>query len=121
MGLFDIKPKEEKLSEDGAFFKKLWNERPHISEVSGAELAYNFNPSMYFVFSHVHSKAACPALRHHPKNIVFMTMREHQQWEHERHTLIDKETGKPFAKWRFVFDLFEELKPMCDESHKSKM
>src|SRR5690606_6192182 len=66
---------------DKEFFKSIWDSRPHLSEVSGKKLDYDFSPSMYFVFSHVLSKAAYPSYRHDPRNIVLVTLEEHQEWE----------------------------------------
>jgi hypothetical protein len=108
-GIFDIKPKQKPDSELQAFYREIWNERPHKSEINGAELPYNFCPDMMFVFSHVHSKASCPALILEKRNVVLMTLRQHHQWEFERDTLKDN------PAWKFVFERFDELKPLCEQ------
>lgn len=112
--MFDIPPKEPDLSgEQVNLFKKLWDDRVDVdgkrrSEVSGEILSFNFAPSMYFCFSHVHSKGACPKLKLCEENIVLMTFKEHNDWEFNRHSLLGVE------KWNWVFDRFEKLKHKCN-------
>lgn len=65
-------------NEDSKFFREIWNERPHYSEVSGEWLGDDYNPVF---FSHVLSKAAFPRARHWKDNIMLKTFNEHQDWE----------------------------------------
>lgn len=67
----------EVTKRDIAFFKEIWNERPHICEVSGEPLE-EFNVCY---FSHVLTKKAYPRFRHNKKNIVLCTFDWHQKWE----------------------------------------
>lgn len=71
------KKRQEVIDSDIEFFKSIWNERPHISEVSGEHLG-EFDPCY---FSHVLAKGAYPRFRHYKKNIVLCTFEEHQVWE----------------------------------------
>jgi len=66
---------------DEVFFEHIWNTRPHLSEVSLTPLNYEFGKTMFFVFSHVLAKGTYPQFRHYTKNIVLMTLEEHQEWE----------------------------------------
>ena len=105
--MFDIPPKEEKDSELMAFYREIWNERPHESEISEKPLAYNFGPNMCFVFSHLHTKAACPGLILDKRNVVLMTSKEHFDWEF-------CSRGELGPRWKWVLDRFETLTPECN-------
>ncbi len=108
--MFSIPPKNPDFSsEQVKAFYEIWMEREHKSEVSGATLPYTFQGSMFFVFSHVLSKGACPKLKCDKRFIVLMTLREHQMWENERHKLKDDH------RWNWVFELLEEAKRICNE------
>lgn len=107
--IFSIRPKEpSKDTDQTRVFREIWDEREHKSEISQIPLAYNFQPSMFFVFSHVMSKGSCPKLLLDKDFIVLMTLREHQLWEFERQKLVDDN------KWSWVFDLLEIAKGKCD-------
>lgn len=115
MGIFDIPPVEEEKVDSAlvAVFREIWEEREHKSEVSGAPLHYEFDPGMFFVFSHLHSRGACPALKLEKENIMLMTELEHKMWEFYRHKL---DPEGPFSK---VFNRFNQLKPLCNQINKS--
>ena len=95
--------KRERNAVRDEFFRGIWESRPHKSEVSGKPLDYKFGKHMYFVFSHVVTKAAYPALEYLSDNIVLMTREEHHTWEFSRHKVEDD------PKWKFVFDLHDKL------------
>lgn len=100
-----ITPKQQEIKEeDVEFFKEIWNSRPHKSEVTGASLNYEFNPAMFFVFSHILTKKAYPKFRHNERNIMLMTLKEHHIWEFE------KDTVKNDWFWQKVFKRRDELK-----------
>lgn len=82
------------------FFIDLWRERPHYSFVSGVFLGHE--PMTYF-FSHVLSRGAHPEASLDPENIVFMTLKEHHDWEFSRHKVKDK------PQWEKVFNRREYL------------
>lgn len=66
---------------DEAFFRHIWETRPHLSEVSLSPLPFVFGKHMFFVFSHVLAKGPYPRFRHYNKNVVLMTLAEHTAWE----------------------------------------
>jgi hypothetical protein len=74
-------------------FKKIWSERPHVSEISGKPLG-KFNVCY---FSHVISKGSRPDLRDLKENILLMTFEEHQLWEFGTRQQI-ADSGIDFSK-----------------------
>jgi hypothetical protein len=91
------KKRQEVIDEDITFFKEIWDERPHYSEVSGEFLGDEFNVCF---FSHILTKASYPRFRHEKKNILLMSFNEHQSWEF---------TDRKDPKWNEARDLAEEL------------
>lgn len=88
-------------NQDAKFFREIFNERPHYSEVSGEWLSDTFNP----VFcSHVLSKAAFPRARHWKENIMLKTYDEHQRYER-----ADPTTAKYKREFKKVLERREEL------------
>jgi hypothetical protein len=85
------------ISDDIAFFKEIWSERPHICEVSDVKLG-EFNVGY---FSHVLTKGAYPAFRHKKENIVLMDLPIHGLWEFS-------DRSDPRLSW--VIDLEQALK-----------
>lgn len=67
---------KKKSSKD--FFMEIWDERPHVSEVSGEPLGEE--PLAQF-FSHVLGKGAHPEFKFDKRNIMLMTFDEHRMWE----------------------------------------
>ena len=92
--------------EERDFKLKLWEEREHVSEISGQHLG---NEPNSWYFAHVIGKGAYPAFRCKPENIVFMTQKEHFKYDHE----TDKAKQDPLFDW--VFERAEQLK---QEYHK---
>lgn len=69
-------------------FLKIWNEREHVSFLTGKRLIDPFNneidpTSKFFVncFAHVLSKKQHPALRLEKDNIVLLSPAEHYLWD----------------------------------------
>lgn len=60
-------------------FNEIWNERPHISELSGEPLPYEKNNMSMWVcqFLHVIPKGMSPKLRLDKRNIMLGTPDEH--------------------------------------------
>lgn len=120
--MFDIKPVQKKPdSELVAVFREIWEEREHVSQVSGAPLNYNFRPGMFFVFSHLHSRGSCPALRLSKENIWLMTIYEHELWEHGKEEIrrqIDEEKNHNYIEWKPCLDEYDRLKPQCNKISK---
>ena len=119
--MFDIKPIQQKPdSELVAVFRQICDEREHVSEVSGTPLHYAFNPGMFFVFSHLHSRGSCQALRLSKDNIKLMTLEEHEFWEHNKQEIIDKVMrGNPGVQhWKPIVSAYIQLKPLCNKISK---
>jgi hypothetical protein len=90
------KPKKKKGGEKDLFLE-IWNERPHVSEVSGKPIK-EFDIRC---FSHTLTKGAYPSMRLSKKNIVLMTPEEHHEWEF---------TDRKDPKWDKIKKLEQELK-----------
>lgn len=85
-----------------ALFKTLLEVRGAKSQISGEPLI-GFDIRW---FSHVLSKGAYPAFRLFDRNIILKTPREHELWGTQKHKLRDN------PKWKWVFDLEQELKEL---------
>jgi len=82
------------------FFKEIWRERSHYSEVSGEYLGV-FSP---VYFSHLLTKGSHPELRLDKENILLMTFEEHRLWENYQHKIKD------IPMWDKVFKQRDKLK-----------
>ena len=78
-------------------FEAIWNDRPHVSEISGQRLIENPNDfHFYWQFAHVLGKQAYPRYKLNPENIMLMTWKEHEKQENfdiyqkRRQELIEK-------------------------------
>lgn len=91
--------KKRKSTGEKALFEEIWNERPHISEVSGKPLI-EFDVRF---FSHVIPKSTYPLFRFNKENIVLKTPQEHNDWQFSQYKLVDDE------RWKFVFEKKEKL------------
>lgn len=67
------------LDKDWAFYEKIWNSRPHRSEVSGTPL-YKFT-TMYF--HHIIPKSKWKEGRYLEENIILLTPEEHAVVEND--------------------------------------
>lgn len=74
--LCEPKPKKKKSGQKELFIE-IWNERPHVSEVSGKPLR-EFDVRY---FSHILTKGAYPSMKLNKRNIILMTPEEHHEWE----------------------------------------
>lgn len=102
-------------------FRAIWEERPHVSEVSGLPLApepedwKNEAQVIAWVsqFSHILPKGSYLAAKKDPKNIVLKTRGEHLLWETLKYNGIraaieDGSIDYPEG-WTKVCDLRDEL------------
>ena len=60
------------------FFKELWDQRKHVSEVSGTRLG---SEPLTIFFHHILPKEKYPQAAYDPENIIFLTWEEHDQVE----------------------------------------
>ena len=94
------------------FFWEIWNERPHVSEVSGMRLGPE--PLAHY-FSHVLPKSTYPKGKFDKDNILLMTFTEHTLWEHNK----SKIEGDPM--WAPVFEIAERLSEKYNETEKKNL
>lgn len=81
------------------YFKEIWGERPHISEVS-QEPIHHFDIRC---FSHILPRSTYPLFATYKKNLVLKTPKEHDLWQFHQDEIKDDPMWKPF------FQLKEEL------------
>ena len=106
--------KKEPTGEKG-MFDEIWNERPHISFVSGADLEV-YSPSgrfpnlFYNCFSHMLPKGRYERFRLFKRNVILITPQEHLDWHSmSKDRLIEKDN-----RWIKVFELYDTLKEEYD-------
>ncbi len=63
-------------------FKEIWNERPHVSELSGDPLLPPGHFQHHWQFLHVLPKGTYPKWKLEKKNIILGTVDEHQNQDH---------------------------------------
>jgi hypothetical protein len=63
--------------EEIRMFLKIWNERPHVSQLSGAALLPYGHIQWHWQFLHVLPKGSYPKWRLEEKNILLGTVAEH--------------------------------------------
>ncbi len=62
-------------------FEWIWENRPHVSEISGKLLPHKGHPQWHWCFAHLLSKGAFPSLKLDPENIMLMLPSEHEKQE----------------------------------------
>lgn len=62
-------------------FNWIWENRSHVSEISGKPLYPKGHSLWHFQFLHVLSKGAYPSYKLNPDNILLGTPEEHQKQE----------------------------------------
>ena len=93
--------KTKKSSGQKELFIEIWNEREHVSELSGKHLGNDMNA---WFFAHILSKGSNPHLKLNKDNIMLLTQEEHWQLDQNTHLAKQDPLYKPF------FDKAEELK-----------
>jgi hypothetical protein len=91
-----------KPSGEGALFQALWNVRPHKSFITGESLG---DEAKTWFFAHVLPKSTYPEMRLYDKNIVFLTLEQHEIWDR-----TDREEARADIRWDKMFELEEQLK-----------
>lgn len=81
-------------------YMEIWNERPHVSEISGLPIK-EFNVSC---FMHTLNKNTYKALRHDKRNVFLVLESEHHQYDN-----VGREALKKDGRWNKVFDRRIEL------------
>jgi len=91
-------------------FKEIWEERDHVSFVSGKKLK-KFDVKM---FAHILSKGAYPAFRLRKDNIVLLTPDEHFLYDMASHKI------KEDPYWAGLYEMKEKLKIEYNQRDKIK-
>lgn len=97
------------IKNQSELFNQIWEEREHISEISGRPL---FNRRhMQWQFSHTLPKGLYPRLKLEKMNIILMLPEEHAFYEH----FTERDKEKPMYKdykeqWDALFELRDSLK-----------
>ena len=99
---------KSKASGQLALFKEVWNERAHVSELSGDKI------SMFdvFCFHHILTKAAYPKFLLFKPNIIILTRAEHRMvHDHSFEDLIKKD-----IRWAEIERRYNILKTMYNNA-----
>jgi hypothetical protein len=67
---------------DHTLFRKIWKQRPHVSEISGTPLG---KEALSVYFHHILPKNKYPQFRNDEENIIFLTADEHANVEADIH------------------------------------
>ena len=62
-------------------FEWIWDNRPHVSEVSGKQLFPKGHWQFHWQFCHILPKGSYPSLKLDPENIMLMLPHEHSYQE----------------------------------------
>ena len=98
-----IKTKFKAPSGQLEVFKELWNERKHVSEVSGKPLMFDVQ-----CFHHILTKQAYPKFLLFKPNIILLTRDEHRQI----HAFSFEDLIKKDSRWSMVQERYQKLKEM---------
>lgn len=97
-----IKPKFRQPTGELELFKEVWNERPHVSELSGDKL-YFFDINN---FHHLLTKKTYEKFRLYKPNIILLTKAEHFQIHNVAQSILVSQD----SRWQKVFDKYQQLK-----------
>lgn len=92
-------------------FKEIWEEREHVSEISGRPLLPPGHFLWHFQFSHTLTKGNYGRYKHQKFNIVLMLPDEHTFYENFTEKYKEKTMYLAHKeKWDALFELEEQLK-----------
>lgn len=82
-------------------FKWIWENRPHVSEVSGEPLLYPGHRQWHWQFAHILNKGSYPLWKLNPDNIMLLLPEEHDRQDtfpafRERHLELKQRYYKEF-------------------------
>ena len=99
---------KSKITFQLALFKEIWNEREHVSELSGDKI----NMFDVFCFHHILTKAAYPKFLLFKSNIIILTRAEHRMvHDHSFEDLIKKD-----IRWAEIERRYNILKTMYNNA-----
>lgn len=87
-------------------FEDIWDERPHVSFVSGKPLGDQMAPWM---FAHVLPKGRYPHARLDKENIVLLTFKEHFLLDHGTIAQREEYAEESNANWDKLIALRDKL------------
>lgn len=93
-------------------FFYVWNNRPHISEISGAYLGHE---AVAHFFAHIIGKGAYPSFKLREDNIVLLTREEHYAFDQGDVTKLP-DYEKHRAKWE---ELLEKKQLLIQEYNRT--
>ena len=94
-------------------FIQLWAKCGGKSEVSGTQLLPPEHPQFHFQGSHILPKGRYPDYRLDPRNIVMVTIEEHQQW-HEHPASCENDPA-----WRPILQRAKALKAEAEQKYNT--
>ena len=105
------RPKRDGEQSQIEFFTEIWNERRHVSAISGQDLVDRPDDmsdkaqlrAWISQFSHILPKGTYRKMKSDKRNIVLKTAHEHHLWETDKSNLRGK------SEWEWVFRLEKEL------------
>jgi len=62
-------------------FLQIWNEREHVSQLSGKPLFYPNHLKWHWQFAHILGKNVAPKWKMNKENIILVTPKEHEKQE----------------------------------------
>ena len=62
-------------------FNEIWEEREHVSEISGKSLLPKGHPQWHWQFAHILGKNVAPSWKENKENIMLMLPSEHENQE----------------------------------------
>lgn len=85
---------KSQIARDTAFYKEIWEERPHSCENCGINLGDTWKR---YMFSHLITKGAHPELRYDKRNLSMSCLKCHQQYE-----TGDRKSMRVYEKYKNV-------------------
>jgi len=107
-------------------FKEIWEDRPHVSQISEKPLLVYGHPRWHWQFSHILPKSLYPQYELNPENVILKTVEEHTMWTVHLDKIVEmrdaQETGVILLPhWAWVINLRDRLKKeYYDKFHQQK-
>lgn len=85
-------------------FNEIWDERPHMSEVSGQSLLPKGHPQWHWQFMHLLPKGSYSRFKFDKRNIRLALPEEHRVFDNDRGKIYDKFTDTVLdPDWNEIF------------------
>lgn len=96
----------KKATGERELFKSVWENRAHVSELSGHKLG----EPVVSMFAHLLPKGLYPRFRLREDNIILLTPHEHYLLDFGTEEMREVYTEKYGCDWGVVYDKIEKLK-----------